>query len=273
MFEQKFGIEIQPMWREKPDSSPQSFVADVRSELVRILSSRAGQAIASSLRFHGKTILLMPYEGQDCNSQTANVSSISPQVVVLYSPRLLRGSPCSKKKSSENNANLPHEILFHELVHALRRVTGHNHPHQQTGRLMGYKDSEEFLAILATNIFISDTSNPFKSGLRANHESHLSLEKELADSFLFFRNGTRAFNIIATFCDENCGFAGLLSKVRARFNPIAAYLTNSQRALHMAAEGDADVTFTNLIPMTAYQEPSGIWTRFSRPVPPAKPGR
>ncbi len=98
MFERKFGIEIQPMWREKPDSSPQSFVADVRSELVKILSSRAGQAIASSLRYHGKTILLMPYEGQDCNSQTANVSSISPPSRCPLFPTAFAREPLFKEE-------------------------------------------------------------------------------------------------------------------------------------------------------------------------------
>ena len=49
MFEQKFGIEIQPMWPDKAEGSPQEFIADVRSELVRILRSQTGQAIANSL--------------------------------------------------------------------------------------------------------------------------------------------------------------------------------------------------------------------------------
>lgn len=271
MFEQKFGIEIQPMWPDKAEGSPQEFIADVRSELVRILRSQTGQAIANSLKHHRKTILLMPYSGEDCNAQTDTVSSISTQVVVLYSPRRLRKSPCSNKKSGENNATLPHEILFHELVHALRRVSGHNHRHFQTGQLINYGDSEEFLAILVTNIFISDVSNPNKTGLRAGHEGHLTLEKQLADSFQFFRLGTRAFNIIATFCDENRGFAALLSKVRARFNPVAAYLSNRQKAFSIAAEGDAGTVWGNVIGINAIPNSTGGWNRLDKPVPPVKP--
>ena len=169
MLEKKFGIEIHPTWHDTADSSPEVFVADVRSQ--------AGEVIANSLQYHRKTILLMPYEGQDCGAQTDSVSANNRQTVVLYTARLLRASPCSNKKKGGNNATLPHEILFHELVHALRRVSHNNHPRKVTGKLEGYADTEEFLAILATNIFIADASNPHKSGLRGNHEAHQSLDR------------------------------------------------------------------------------------------------
>ena len=58
MLEKKFGIEIHPTWHDTADSSPEVFVADVRSELARILRSQAGEAIANSLQFHRKTICL-----------------------------------------------------------------------------------------------------------------------------------------------------------------------------------------------------------------------
>ena len=268
MLEKKFGIEIHPTWHDTADSSPEVFVADVRSELARILRSQAGEAIANSLQFHRKTILLMPYEGQDCGAQTDSVSANNRQTVVLYTARLLRASPCSNKKKGGNNATLPHEILFHELVHALRRVSHNNHPRKVTGNLMGYTDTEEFLSILVTNIFIADASNPHKSGLRGNHEAHQSLDRDLADSFRFFRIGMQAFHIIESFCDENRGFAGLLARIRAPFNPVAAFFRDRRKAFDIAAEGDAEGVFNGLIPTDYYQKPSGAWTRigqFPRP--------
>ena len=65
VIEQRFGIEI------KGDSA--HFVASVRSELEKILRSRAGQALAASLHYHrtqmsSLPVLLMPYEGDDCNA-------------------------------------------------------------------------------------------------------------------------------------------------------------------------------------------------------------
>ncbi len=71
---------------------------------------------------------------------------------MLFTPAT-RASGCSRGKA----ATLPHEILVHELVHALRRVSGHLHPHKVINRLQPYTHTEEFLAILVTNIFISDT--------------------------------------------------------------------------------------------------------------------
>src|SRR5688572_19277613 len=65
MIEKQFGIEILPTWHGTRAGNPETFKREVRVELTRVLRSDAGQALARSLRFHGKTVYLMPYEGQD----------------------------------------------------------------------------------------------------------------------------------------------------------------------------------------------------------------
>jgi hypothetical protein len=268
MIEQRFGIKFLPMWREDHGGNEALFIAGVRIELSKILLSRAGRALADSLRFHQKTILLMPYEGNDGNAQEDGVTPGSQQSVVLFTP-LTRASCCSSGKA----ATLLHEILFHELVHSLRRVTGHPLKYRLNNKLQPYGYNEEFLAILVTNIFISDVTNLNKTSLRENWQGHATLDRELADSFRFFSLGTKAFNLIANFCDQNRGFTGMLAKVSARFNPIAAYYKNRRKAFEMAATGDAELVFEGMTPMD-YVQKGGAWERIIPYAgPPAKSGR
>jgi hypothetical protein len=198
----------------------------------------------------------MPYEGEDCNAQEGAVNPKSNLSVVLCSPELLRRSGCDICKAGANGATLPHEILFHELVHSLRRISGKNNPTALKDGLSVCRNSEEFLTILATNIFISDKSNPEKSGLRGTAYGHSLLEKEYSESFQFFRQGMRVFHLLAKFCDENKGFTGMLSRVRAPFDPIHAY-SNRRKAFEAAASGDDDRSFQSVFPKHFYQDTPG----------------
>jgi hypothetical protein len=194
MVEQQFGIVFgATLWKEPAGSSLAKHMHDTRLVLNQILHSRAGHALTNSLRFHtsltgpqptsndNKWILLLPYEFDDCNAEATTASLDSPQPVVLFSPAT-RASGCSNGKA----ATLPHEVLYHELVHALRQISGHLHRHKVINKLVPYTNTEEFLAVLATNIFISDVTNHWKTSLRADHTSHATLDPALADSFRFF---------------------------------------------------------------------------------------
>src|SRR4051794_36442082 len=86
MVERQFGIEIMPLWREAAPSTPETYILEVRVELQKILRSAAGRALAAALRFHHDKILLMPFEGQECNAQEDGVTPGSDKSVVLFSP-------------------------------------------------------------------------------------------------------------------------------------------------------------------------------------------
>jgi hypothetical protein len=51
VIEQQFGIEVLPIWHDKPGNAA-GFTRDIRSELAKILLSRTGRCLAASLRFH-----------------------------------------------------------------------------------------------------------------------------------------------------------------------------------------------------------------------------
>ena len=273
MIEKQFGIEIDPDWQTTSDNAtsenvPQLdkalYLGGVRNELARILKSEAGRDLAASLRYHAKTILLVRYTGGDGNAQEWWWGS-SPKEnysMVRFTPASGR-SPCGEEVRKKRPASLPHEVLFHELVHSLRRMSGKMRGWNLRGKgsISAQGNIEEFIAIMVTNIFISDVTNHYKTGLRDDWSSHSPLDPALAESFRFFALGTRAFNLIATFCDDNPGFTKMLSKVRAHFNPIAAYYRNRQKAFDIAANGDAENTFQNMTPLDYVQNPAGAWTR------------
>jgi hypothetical protein len=268
VIEQQFGIEILPIWHDDLRHDEAKYISDVRSALAEILRSRTGQCLAASLRYHvthlaAKPITIMPYEGNDFNAEedtdVLGDSQTSLKSTVLFTAATLKGG-CPNCGTA---ATLPHEILVHELVHSLRRVSGHPQKHMlaKNSALEHYTTDEEFLAILVTNIFISDITNHHKTGLRNNHEGHLPLDPELVGSFRFFLLGTKAFNIIAKFCEENSGFTRMLAGVMARFNPVAAYYKNRHRAFEMAANGDAEHVFGELHPLVYARWPDGLWRR------------
>jgi hypothetical protein len=264
MVEKEFGIEIDPTWQKVPGNDA-VFKAVVRQTLAKILQSDTGKLLARSLRYHKKTVLLQPYEEGDCNAKEWwwGDSAKSNYSVVRFGNDARGSSACAESIKKKKPGSLPQEVLFHELVHSLRRVSGQLHNWNLKG---GYGNNEEFTAILVTNIFISDVTNPVKSGLRADWVSHSALDPKLADSFRFFAGGTKIFNLIATFCDENAGFTKLLSRVRARFNPIAAYYRDRRKAFEMAAQGDSENYFEHMTPMDYVQNPEGAWTRI-KPFP------
>jgi hypothetical protein len=140
-----------------------------------------------------------------------------------------------RDETSDRGAQ-PHEVLFHELVHAYRFVSGKHPAHnaRATGGLWRYDDAEEFFAVLITNIYISDPSTPAKSGLRRDHHGHEPLEADLASSFGFFSSGAQAFEFIDRLCKDHKQFTSDLCKIKAPFNPLMAYYHDRERARKMS---------------------------------------
>jgi len=272
MIERQFGIEIDAEWlttsgdgKTDPGApiNKALFERGVRNELEKILRSVAGRHLAAALRYQSKTILLIPYTGDDCNAQEWwwGSSAKDNYSMVRFTPGT-GNSACAKESRKKRPASLSHEILFHELVHSLRRMSGKMRGWNLAGTsITNQGNIEEFIAVMVTNIFISDVTNTLKTGLRDGWFGNAPLERDLASSYRFFALGTKAFNLISTFCDDNPGFTKMLSDVRANFNPIAAYYKNRQKAFDIAADGDANNVFNHMTPLDYVQNPEGAWVR------------
>ncbi len=244
----------------------------VRMELMKIEASEVGGLLLRSIKWHAKRVIIYPYVLAACNGTAApailNPSSGLPIYSILHvSPsRYWEGSTCAKKVKDQGGVvGESHELLFHELVHAFRHVSRAQEDDDVqssplAGGLLGYRNSEEFIAVLVTNIYASANG---KKGLRAGHRDHRVMPDELEGSFKFFQVSSRAFERVDAFCQSNKGFCRALAKIKAPFNPIRAIRTDrdkarrmsdSARARHRDVMGDLLVDVAHVLPLIGIKD-------------------
>jgi hypothetical protein len=168
------------------------------------------RALMKGFRATGRDILVVPYDFSrgECNASSRSEWGLFPNKV-YYSPDIYYpGGDCIDSGDAGNSA---HEVLCHELVHALRRGA-------KTWKEHTKKGDEERLAIMITNIFASETNKP---ALRKNHKGH-NPEKDPAlttsDGYL---SAHRA--MVDLFVRQHIAVATDLSCIDTHFNPIRAY--------------------------------------------------
>src|SRR6266545_3268830 len=132
--------------------------------------------------------------------------------------------------------------LFHELVHTVRQTRGEFNCVPTSDK--DWMNEEEFLAVLVTNIYLSERG---KTNLRGNYLGFGLLTAPLNTSEGFLGNGTipvspqhlehrRLVNKLVT---DDWGMCDYIShKVNAGFNPIREYLRNSGRYPHDPREAN-----------------------------------
>jgi hypothetical protein len=119
----------------------------------------------------------------------------------------------------------PDEVLLHELVHSLREMEGHLNQIPTCGKDTAYENQEEFLAILITNLYVSERYGPhiplrFGHGLGAT----LPADQRTSDGFLKDADNLLWVRFLAS--KEPDLFASLATVVQAPFNPIAEFWNN-----------------------------------------------
>jgi Effector protein len=132
--------------------------------------------------------------------------------VIYYSPEMYVGN--SKPPGPGND---PDEVLYHELMHASRYVAGieRNQPVNQ-----GYENLKEYMAIVITNIYLS---NKNRTEFVGDHNNGTLKDPE------HFLDNTQGVdlpprNLVELFRLDHPAFYRQLSWVsQARFNPVAQY--------------------------------------------------
>ena len=213
-------------------SAANIYTSKVREHLTWIYRTHSGRLLLRSIRFYKRPITITPYTGGDCNS-IGGATAIGGDGIVNYSPNTfsLHGA-CPANTTVNNRGLLWDEILFHELVHVFRAVSGKWNKSNLSPALRHYTDREEFYAVLIANIYISDRSNKIKTGLRANHATFDPLSEDFDDSFEFFSSGMQVFGLIESFCNDHPFFARSIAStlIDAAFNPLADFYADRERA-------------------------------------------
>lgn len=248
----------------KPPTTPKVWKEEVRDTIRALELNEVGLLLLRSIKRSGGWVIVRPYwwiadpavgSPDAQGAQALPIRRTSGQRIYLsmvkFSASLYgRRTPCEVCARKQGEAlKEPHEVLFHELVHALRMVNGTRLPEggeSLGGGLRAHNNVEEFIAILVTNIY---ASRGRKTTLRGGHfVGSPDLPDELEGSFNFFKMGSKAFPLVRDFCEADKFFCEKLSKVEAPFNPIKAFfndpnkarsLSESARAKDRDARGDA----------------------------------
>jgi len=102
------------------------------------------------------------------------------------------------------------------------------------GGLKWYGHEEEFLAIVLTNIYISDASNHHGSGLRADWYGGRPLEAALSTSLTFFESSPQVLPALDKFRREEKNLFEGLAGVKAGFNPLDAMLNHPREVAQLS---------------------------------------
>jgi hypothetical protein len=198
-------VRIQP-WRGRPQAQP--------------------NAEATPTNFRAATMAHRPVrDGEDGHHEAAwgHGAGRGSNVVVHYSPRdwsedsLPAWDATTRNNWAFVNGVLPPlpgddagEVLLHELVHALRQMSGLLDPYPME---RGFDTQEEFFAVLVTNIYTSERGR-FRQ-LRADHGTSALFEPQEWSTDREYRALTYAVVI------SQPSLVRRLARVRAPFNPFA----------------------------------------------------
>jgi len=116
------------------------------------------------------------------------------------------------------------EMLFHELVHALRIVCGRWNPTSVSG---AYHNLEEFFAILVTNIYMAECGATL---LRRDHRTQDPLEDRLSSSKRFLIDHENLRLVKDCWANEPALCIELAQVVTlTNFNPLQEYSNNRKK--------------------------------------------
>jgi hypothetical protein len=183
------------------------FEAQVLGMIRSLEAIEAGRALLNGFRAVGREVLVFPYNDSlgHCNAYATTDWGMYRNKVSFTPSGWFATSPCFTSGSAGNSS---HEVLFHELVHAIRFAGGTLGRHTKG-------DQEEEIAILVTNIFSSETHRP----LRWRHSDFSELKNVTSVGF-YGKN--RA--LIDMFCKEHPKLSLALARVSyAPFNPLREY--------------------------------------------------
>ena len=194
---------------------PKRYESSVIGMLHSFDAVQTSRALMDGFRVLRRDVLIVPYDGRRgvCNAVSDSDWGVFPNKV-YYSPELYYPPPDSDC-IGDHDANSAHELLCHELVHALRRSAGTNHKHTT-------KAQEETLAIMITNIFASETNRP---SLRKDHKDFSAQKDPVLNTSEGYLSANR--DLVALFVREHRVVSEIISCVETHFNPIRAYFDDT----------------------------------------------
>ena len=138
---------------------------------------------------------------------------------VYFTPGVYTRGDALQQYSPDAPASRPEEVLFHELVHAMRHTVGEL---DRSCMKDDFERKEEFHAIMICNIFCSERGRP----LRRNHSGKQHMQRDFAtDSFRFFAWYNRE---VRKFVADHPELSRQLNRINCPWNPIREHFQYAQ---------------------------------------------
>ena len=276
-FPEEYRLELFPprdAWNSHVQ--PTAWTNAILLHLRKIERTKAGFALLHNIQSKAFWIKVLPTEFGFCKAQGLafpreinQTKNRTYQGLVFFDPNNYeKDSACYRRKNrgKNNRGFLPDEVLFHELLHAYRgslrlslnksmpRVqlihepvhanrgspgsSLEDKPEFMQGGLSRYGWEEEFLAVVLTNIYISDPTNLSKSGLRRDWTGGVPLEKRFSNSLSFFQSSTQVLPLLRLFQLQQPDLFMSLAEVEALFNPLHAMVHHPACLLYTSDAAD-----------------------------------
>ena len=169
-----------------------------------------------------KSILTTSMDGMPDKVNNAWTAGDGTDSIINYTPHMFDSDQHGSGTSGIHGPALEtDEVLFHELVHAARTIHGWDSSSEKVNK--GYTNEEEYLAIVVSNVYLSEKG---KRNYRAGHDNRAVLPDP--EGFL---NNAQNVNLsprdlIARFRMRQLEFYQDLADIpadRAAFNPIRQF--------------------------------------------------
>lgn len=152
--------------------------------------------------------------------------------IIDYTPTVWHTSELREAFPPMGPGTLSDEVLLHEMIHGLRQMRGlaHNIPRQF------YDTEEEFIAILITNIYASETGQVM---LRGEHRSFMMMTVDQQADFCNDRQNQESIRRLER---QQPAMTQAIARVTCPFNPIRRVLMRDLAArarTPLAARGAA----------------------------------
>jgi hypothetical protein len=182
------------------------YEATVLGMLRSLEQMQVGRALMQAFRFYRREVLIYPYDRgavgaeRDCNAYVYETWGMF-RTKLSFSPMDFLGkSTCFSEHGVDAT---PHEVLFHELVHAMRASAGKRLKFE--GR-----SGEERIAVMVTNIFSSEINRPLR--LPGGGTDHM----EMFDA----KFASIASRMIEVFYQQHPEFFRWVAECKVPFNPL-----------------------------------------------------
>jgi hypothetical protein len=184
----------------------EGFEKDVAKVLDAIWATQTGRAVLQLFNSLPGDIFIIPNPGNpDSGTVNAEARPGSLSSRIPFEPAAFPNDPKTLN---------PGEVLFHELVHSVRELSGKL---DQSPIHDAYEDIEEYFAIVVSNVYRSELN---RIGLRGGHHSESLPPKQRDDAGVFLNAGENRKRLERLRSESPDLFNAVASVGSARWNPI-----------------------------------------------------